>query len=161
MYQAEITFIFIKYYTKYSELTTHSLPFCQLYITHWMLCHHRKKSLTIKTLAYLTPFTAETLPTNYQHTTYSKILGISEKTRLCTHRGGTKYPLQSRGQMYFQSCPLWAPLDCTATKPGHRTSSICRWVHTGEDSGAAGFLFGEVAALFTRNPKAKCSVFPL
>lgn len=136
--------------------------------SHWMLCNRMKPFLTITTLAYLTPSSADILATNCQHTTNSKILWkhISEKALFCWPQRGTKYPLQSRREIYFQSCLLWAPLDCTFffffffTKPEDRTSSICWWHHIGCDSGAAGFLFGEVEVLFTRNPKAKCLVLP-
>jgi hypothetical protein len=39
-----------------------------------------------------------------------------------------------------------------------RTSSVAEI--TLDQSGGTGFLFGEVAVVFTRNPKAKCLVFP-
>lgn len=83
--------------------------------SHWMLCNRMKPFLTITTLAYLTPSTADILATNCQHTTNSKILRkhISEKALFCWPQRGTKYPLQSRREIYFQSCLLWAPLDCT------------------------------------------------
>ena len=129
------------------------------FLTHWMLCSHTKHFWTIKTLAYLMPSRADTLPTECLHTTNPKILGISEKALFCWPQRGTKYPLQSRGEIYFQSCLVWAPLDCTCYQ-ARRQNQFCWWHHIGCDSGAAGFLFGEVEVLFTRNPKAKCLVFP-
>lgn len=80
--RSEITFISIKYHTKVF-CANHALLFlfCQFYHTLDALKSY-EKHFDNKTLAYLTPFTADILPTNCQHTSHSKSLGTSEKTAL-------------------------------------------------------------------------------
>lgn len=48
-----------------------------------------------------------------------------------------------------------APLDRPAPQPGARATSICCGDHSAEGSGAAGFLFGEVAASSPGTPRQK------
>lgn len=136
--------------------------------THWIALHsyekhfHNKNPRILDTLHCR--YSAHQLTASTQPILRSSAF-LQRLALFSWPRKGTKYPLQSGREIYFQSCLLWAPLDCTFfffffTKPEDRSSSICWWHHIGCDSGAAGFLFGEVEVLCTRNPKAKCLVFP-